>query len=129
MNLTGILKSIILVVASLLIWATPITFTQVLGYGIALAGMFYYSLPPEGLRPHTKALEAWLGRASFVELVQTGGASLRAGGGDAHGVDAARGGAEESEGGPSSAGRGEGVRVEEGSKGEAASGKVEGRQD
>lgn len=117
MNLTGILKSIILVAASLLIWATPITFTQVLGYGIALAGMFYYSLPPEGLGPHVKAFEAWLGRVS------SGDASLL-------GLDAARGGREEGEGpGLSSALRGEGVRDEEGSKGEAASGKVEGRQD
>lgn len=126
MNLTGILKSIILVAASLLVWATPITFTQVLGYGIALAGMFYYSLPPEGLGPHTKAFEAWLGRAPGAgEGVGVGVGML--------GLDVARGGGreEESEGegegeGSSSALRGgggeEGRFVEDGSK-------VDGRQD
>lgn len=61
MNLSGILKSILLVGASIVIWATPITFTQVVGYAIALAGMFYYSLPPEGLGPQAKVLGEWLG--------------------------------------------------------------------
>lgn len=61
MNLTGILKSIILVVTSAAIWATPVTFIQLVGYGIALAGMFYYSLPPEGLGPQVQAFRAWVG--------------------------------------------------------------------
>lgn len=60
MNLTGILKSIILVAASAAIWVTPVTLTQLIGYGIALVGMFYYSLPPEGLGPQVKAFKAWL---------------------------------------------------------------------
>lgn len=53
MNLTGILKSLLLVAASVLIWATPITLVQAVGYGIALAGMFYYALPPDSPPPHT----------------------------------------------------------------------------
>lgn len=52
MNLTGILKSLLLVAASVLIWATPITLVQAVGYGIALAGMFYYALPPDSPAPH-----------------------------------------------------------------------------
>lgn len=60
MNLTGILKSIILVVASAAIWATPMTPTQLIGYGIALVGMFYYSLPPEGLGPQVQAFKTWI---------------------------------------------------------------------
>lgn len=60
MNLTGILKSIILVAASAVMWATPLTLIQLIGYGIALAGMFYYSLPPEGLGPSIQPLKAGL---------------------------------------------------------------------
>lgn len=67
MNLTGILKSIILVVVSAAIWATPVTWVQLVGYGIALAGMFYYSLPPDGLAagPVPQVLDAfraWAGQ-------------------------------------------------------------------
>lgn len=61
MNLTGILKSIILVAVSAVIWVTPVTLLQLIGYSIALAGMFYYSLPPEGLGPQVQAAKAWLG--------------------------------------------------------------------
>lgn len=60
MNLTGILKSIILVGLSTVIWATPVTLIQLAGYGVALAGMFYYALPPEGIAPQIQELEAWL---------------------------------------------------------------------
>jgi hypothetical protein len=44
MTLTGIFKSILLVVVSVLIWSTQISFLQTLGYAIALAGLTYYSL-------------------------------------------------------------------------------------
>ncbi|KAK3499972.1 triose-phosphate transporter family-domain-containing protein [Neurospora hispaniola] len=44
MTLTGILKNILLVVASVMIWQTSITPLQFLGYAIALAGLVYYSL-------------------------------------------------------------------------------------
>jgi hypothetical protein len=43
MCLTGILKNILLVVASVVIWHTAITPLQVLGYGIACFGLVYYS--------------------------------------------------------------------------------------
>jgi len=44
MCLTGILKNILLVVASVVIWKTAITPLQVLGYGIACFGLVHYSL-------------------------------------------------------------------------------------
>lgn len=44
MTLTGILKNILLVIASVIIWSTSVTFLQIIGYGIALAGLVYYSL-------------------------------------------------------------------------------------
>ncbi|KAK5993571.1 putative sugar phosphate/phosphate translocator [Cladobotryum mycophilum] len=44
MTLTGIFKSILLVIASLFIWKTHITLLQALGYSVALAGLVYYSL-------------------------------------------------------------------------------------
>ncbi|KAK4151319.1 triose-phosphate transporter family-domain-containing protein [Chaetomidium leptoderma] len=44
MCLTGILKNILLVIISVMIWHTNISGIQFLGYGIALAGLVYYSL-------------------------------------------------------------------------------------
>ncbi|KAK9781907.1 hypothetical protein SCAR479_01778 [Seiridium cardinale] len=44
MNLTGILKSILLVVASMVIWNTPMTLLQAVGYLVTLVALFYYSM-------------------------------------------------------------------------------------
>ena len=44
MTLTGILKNILLVIISVMIWHTAITWMQFLGYSIACAGLMYYSL-------------------------------------------------------------------------------------
>lgn len=52
MNLTGILKSLLLVIVSIIIWDTHISLVQAVGYGIALAGMFYYALPADTTPPH-----------------------------------------------------------------------------
>lgn len=49
MTLSGVLKDIFLVVASLIIFRDPVTTTQVFGYGIALMGLIYYRLGAEGL--------------------------------------------------------------------------------
>ncbi|KAI1406456.1 TPT-domain-containing protein [Hypoxylon fuscum] len=40
--LTGILKNIILVIAAVAIWGTPIAFCQLIGYAIALLGLLLY---------------------------------------------------------------------------------------
>ncbi|KAL6701025.1 triose-phosphate transporter family domain-containing protein [Trichoderma pleuroticola] len=59
MTLTGIFKSILLVVASVLIWSTQITFLQTVGYTIALAGLTYYSLGYDQLVNLGTATLAW----------------------------------------------------------------------
>lgn len=42
MRLCGILKDILIVVCSLILWNTPLTGLQVSGYTIALLGLIYY---------------------------------------------------------------------------------------
>ncbi|KAK3359243.1 triose-phosphate transporter family-domain-containing protein [Lasiosphaeria hispida] len=44
MTLTGILKNILLVIASVMIWNTSIAGLQFIGYGVALLGLVYYSV-------------------------------------------------------------------------------------
>jgi hypothetical protein len=44
MTLTGIFKNILLILVSILIWNTRISFMQTIGYAVALAGLTYYSL-------------------------------------------------------------------------------------
>lgn len=46
------------ILASLLFSHTPITFTQIMGYGVSLAGTFFYGLSPEGMGPQ---VDAWFG--------------------------------------------------------------------
>ncbi|ATY65755.1 DUF250 domain membrane protein [Cordyceps militaris CM01] len=44
LTLCGVLKDIMLVAASMMIWGTPVTPLQFFGYSIALGGMVYYKL-------------------------------------------------------------------------------------
>ncbi|KAK1835852.1 putative solute carrier family 35 member C2 [Podospora conica] len=60
MTLTGILKNILLVIVSVMIWNTSISFLQFVGYGIALAGLVYYSLGWEQIVTVTTAFWTWL---------------------------------------------------------------------
>jgi hypothetical protein len=50
LTLSGVLKDILLVVASMVIFHDPVTPLQALGYGIALMGLVYYKLGAEGVR-------------------------------------------------------------------------------
>ncbi|KAI0479090.1 TPT-domain-containing protein [Xylariaceae sp. FL0804] len=50
MTLCGVLKDVLLVMASMLIWATPISGLQAFGYSIALGGMVYYKLGFDALK-------------------------------------------------------------------------------
>ncbi|RQM05420.1 hypothetical protein DH86_00001961 [Scytalidium sp. 3C] len=50
LTLCGVLKDILLVVASMLIWGTVITPLQCFGYSIALGGLVYYKLGAETLK-------------------------------------------------------------------------------
>lgn len=45
MTLSGIFKSILLVVTGVFIWGTPIGWLQMFGYLVALFGLFLYSVP------------------------------------------------------------------------------------
>jgi hypothetical protein len=50
------LKDIMLVVASMLIWGTPVSTLQFFGYSIALSGMLYYKLGAEQLKGYASQL-------------------------------------------------------------------------
>ncbi|KAE9370340.1 TPT-domain-containing protein [Stipitochalara longipes BDJ] len=49
MTLCGVLKNILLVLASVLLWGTVIMPIQALGYGIALLGLVYYGVGYDGM--------------------------------------------------------------------------------
>lgn len=59
MTLTGIFKNILLILVSILIWSTKITFMQTIGYAVALAGLTYYSLGYEQLARVFQVSAAW----------------------------------------------------------------------
>ncbi|ORY64034.1 triose-phosphate transporter [Pseudomassariella vexata] len=50
MTLCGVLKDVMLVAASMLIWGTPISGLQFFGYAVALCGMVYYKLGYEAIK-------------------------------------------------------------------------------
>ncbi len=50
MTLSGVLKDILLVISSLVIFGDPVTGQQYLGYSIALGGLVYYKLGAEKLQ-------------------------------------------------------------------------------
>ena len=52
LTLSGVLKDIMLVCASLLIFGDPVSGVQVFGYGIALFGLVYYKVGPEKLKEY-----------------------------------------------------------------------------
>ncbi|KAJ4170626.1 hypothetical protein NW754_006762 [Fusarium falciforme] len=52
LTLCGVLKDILLVVASMIIWGTQVTGLQFFGYSIALGGMVYYKLGYEQIKAH-----------------------------------------------------------------------------
>ena len=56
MTLCGVLKNILLVVASVVIWGTIIGGLQVFGYGIALAGLVYYGVGYDGIMTYWAAI-------------------------------------------------------------------------
>ncbi|RKF61985.1 putative sugar phosphate/phosphate translocator [Erysiphe neolycopersici] len=51
LTLCGVLKDILLVAASMIIWGTQISPLQAFGYTIALGGMIYYKLGQKELKP------------------------------------------------------------------------------
>lgn len=60
MTLSGVLKDILLVLASMLIFRDPVSPLQMFGYSIALGGLVYYKLGAEKLKEHMgQAQLAW----------------------------------------------------------------------
>ena len=59
LTLCGVLKDILLVFASMMIWGTQVTYTQFFGYSIALGGLIYYKLGAEHFKQY-------LGQASLA---------------------------------------------------------------
>ncbi|KAI9852930.1 MAG: hypothetical protein M1838_003724 [Thelocarpon superellum] len=53
MTLCGVLKDILLVVASMLIWGDPVSPLQFFGYSIALGGMIYFKLGGDRLKEYS----------------------------------------------------------------------------
>jgi hypothetical protein len=67
MTLCGVLKNILLVLASVVLWGTVIMPIQALGYGIALLGLVYYGVGYEGMVTYYSFLrkfvkQVWEGR-------------------------------------------------------------------
>lgn len=60
MTLTGIFKNILLILVSILIWNTKITFMQTIGYAVALAGLTYYSLGYDQLSKLFQTSAVWV---------------------------------------------------------------------
>ncbi|KAI0999457.1 hypothetical protein K3495_g8740 [Podosphaera aphanis] len=56
LTLCGVLKDILLVGASMIIWGTQISGLQFIGYTIALGGMIYYKLGQKELKPFLSEL-------------------------------------------------------------------------
>jgi disulfide bond formation protein DsbB len=50
LTLCGVLKDVLLVAASVLLWDTPVSSLHFFGYAISLAGLIYYKLGPDQLR-------------------------------------------------------------------------------
>ena len=50
MTLCGVLKDILLVFASIMIWGTPVSALQYFGYGIALCGLIYFKLGADTIK-------------------------------------------------------------------------------
>jgi hypothetical protein len=60
MTLCGVLKDIMLVAASMIIWGTQVTALQFFGYSIALGGMVYYKLGYESIKGYAgEASRQW----------------------------------------------------------------------
>lgn len=60
MTLSGVLKDILLVLASMVIFQDPVSPLQFFGYGIALAGLVYYKLGGDKMKEHVGAAQmAW----------------------------------------------------------------------
>ena len=71
MTLSGVLKDILLVAASMLIFRDPVSPLQGFGYSIALCGLIYYKLGGEKMKEYMgSGQRAWAdyGAVSYTHL-------------------------------------------------------------
>jgi len=61
LTLSGVLKDILLVVGSVLLLGSTVTFVQLVGYGIALAGLVVFKTKPEVVQGWTEQAKAMIG--------------------------------------------------------------------
>ncbi|GAA6057991.1 hypothetical protein JCM3770_004603 [Rhodotorula araucariae] len=62
LTLSGVLKDILLVSGSVVLFGTPVTFIQLVGYGVALAGLFVFKTKQEDLIVYWATAKAFVGR-------------------------------------------------------------------
>ncbi|GAA5882790.1 hypothetical protein JCM3774_006092 [Rhodotorula dairenensis] len=62
LTLSGVLKDILLVTGSVVLFGSPVTFVQLFGYSIALIGLFVFKTSPEVLAGYIAQLKALVGR-------------------------------------------------------------------
>ncbi|RYO81121.1 hypothetical protein DL764_009808 [Monosporascus ibericus] len=67
--LTGLFKNVLLVVAAVSIWGTPISLLQLSGYAILLLGLFLYQLDWDQLKAGWVADVEWGGEKSISEKI------------------------------------------------------------
>ncbi|KAH7139832.1 DUF250 domain membrane protein [Dactylonectria estremocensis] len=60
MSLAAILKNILLVICSVVIWQTTISTIQLVGYGISLTALAYYSLGYRGVKEACSSTASWV---------------------------------------------------------------------
>ncbi|KAG0643949.1 triose-phosphate transporter family-domain-containing protein [Tuber brumale] len=78
LTLCGVLKDILLVCASMIIWGNPVTILQFFGYSIALSGLLYYKLGADKISEqyaHLRGLQLGTGSLTNRRL-RIGTASL-----------------------------------------------------
>ncbi|GAA6013185.1 hypothetical protein JCM10207_006198 [Rhodosporidiobolus poonsookiae] len=62
LTLSGVLKDVLLVAGSVVLFGTPVTLIQVFGYGIALTGLFIFKTSPEVMAGYIAHLKSLIGR-------------------------------------------------------------------
>jgi hypothetical protein len=62
LTLSGVVKDILLVVGSIVLFGSVVTLTQVIGYSIALAGLVVFKTPPDVLAGYVTRVKAVFAR-------------------------------------------------------------------
>lgn len=76
LTLCGVLKDILLVAFSMIVWSTTVTFIQFVGYGIALGGLVFYKLGGEKIKEHVLQIQAESQKNPTVRLALVAGGAF-----------------------------------------------------